>query len=97
MLIKDKVLLESKAVQKPENIVSEMDGEKVMLNIKNGKYYNLGELGGAIWDLLKEPIQIQSLIKVLLSEYEVEHCDCEQQVINFLASLKAEGLIIINN
>ena len=23
-----------------------MDGEKVMLSIQNGKYYNLGEIGG---------------------------------------------------
>jgi len=30
------------------NIVSNMDGEKVMLSIKNGKYYNLGEIGGFI-------------------------------------------------
>ena len=28
-----------------------MDGEKVMLSINNGKYYNLGEIGGDIWEL----------------------------------------------
>ena len=33
------------------NIVSDMGGEKVMLSVNNGKYYNLGEIGGDIWDL----------------------------------------------
>ena len=33
-------------VQSPGNIVSDMDGEKVMLSVHNGKYYNLGEIGG---------------------------------------------------
>ena len=32
------------------NIVSDMGGEKVMLSIENGKYYNLGEMGGEIWE-----------------------------------------------
>ena len=33
-----------KFVQKEGNVVSDMDGEKVMLSIHNGKYYNLGEV-----------------------------------------------------
>ena len=33
------------------NIVSDMDGEKVMLSVDNGKYYNFGEIGGRIWEL----------------------------------------------
>ena len=59
-------------VQNPGNIVSDMDGEKVMLSIQNGKYYNLGELGGEIWDLIKEPISTQELVHSLQSQYDVE-------------------------
>ena len=33
-----------------------MDGEKVMLSIEKGKYYNLGLLGGVIWELIESPI-----------------------------------------
>lgn len=49
---KDKLMKEGKInldhyiVQSEGNIVSDMDGEKVMLSIKNGKYYNLGKIGG---------------------------------------------------
>ena len=35
-------------VQSEGFLVSDMDGEKVMLSIDNGKYYNLGEIGGRI-------------------------------------------------
>lgn len=98
MLLKENILVESKIAQIPGNIVSDMDGEKVMLNIENGKYYNLGELGGAIWELIKEPISIDSLIMKLLSEYEVEKIECEKHVISFLKELYSEGLIsVLNN
>ncbi|MDQ0256591.1 hypothetical protein J2S74_004013 [Evansella vedderi] len=79
--------------QREGNIVSDMDGEKVMLSISNGKYYNLGDIGGAIWDFIVEPISIYQLVSQLVSEYDVEFKECEQQVIDFLTHLKNEGLI----
>ncbi|KMY51875.1 lasso peptide biosynthesis PqqD family chaperone [Peribacillus loiseleuriae] len=75
------------------NIVSDMDGEKVMLSIQNGKYYNLGEMGGEIWELMKEPISIQSLVSTLCSIYDVDQTVCEEQVIAFIAKLQDEDLI----
>lgn len=79
------------------NIVSDMDGEKVMLSVHNGKYFNLGELGGEIWDLIKEPHTLQQLVATLLSRYEVAQTECEEQVISFLSELKKNGLIIIED
>ncbi|MBZ5749683.1 lasso peptide biosynthesis PqqD family chaperone [Metabacillus rhizolycopersici] len=75
------------------NIVSDMDGEKVMLSIENGKYYNLGEMGGVIWDLIKIPTSINQLVNTLLSQYEVKKSECEEQVMTFLNMLHDEGLI----
>ena len=75
------------------NIVSDMDGEKVMLSIENGKYYNLGEMGGVIWDLIKTPTAIDLLVNTLLAQYEVEKSECEEQVMAFLNMLHDEGLI----
>jgi hypothetical protein len=93
MLIKEKIILESKIVQKPGSIVSDMDGEKVMLNIDNGNYYNLGEMGGVIWEMIKEPISVDKLINDLLLEYKVDKTDCKNQVILFINKLYSEGLI----
>ena len=80
-------------VQKEGNVVSDMDGEKVMLSIHNGKYYNLGEIGGVIWGLLEEPKSINELVDGLTAEYDVSPEDCERQVQSFLEMLKREELI----
>lgn len=75
------------------NIVSDMDGEKVMLSIQNGKYYNFGESGGQIWECVKEPIAINDLIHLLVAQYDVKENECREQVMAFLDQLADEGLV----
>ncbi|MEW5552009.1 lasso peptide biosynthesis PqqD family chaperone [Peribacillus frigoritolerans] len=89
--------LDTKYTQSPGNIVSDMDGEKVMLSVANGKYYNLGELGGEIWELMKEPITIQELVTTLQSQYNVDQTDCQSHVTDFLSQLLEQGLVSIHS
>ncbi len=84
------------AVQGKGNIVSDMGGEKVMLNISKGKYYNLGEIGGEIWELIKKPTQILVIINTLTVSYLVEPNACEEHVLLFLEQLLVEGLVVIS-
>lgn len=80
-------------VQGKGNIVSDMDQEKVMLSISNGKYYNLGEVGGRIWELVELPTCVSHLVTTLVSEYDVDLVECQVQVLSFLENLLAEGII----
>ncbi|MEH6948038.1 lasso peptide biosynthesis PqqD family chaperone [Bacillus sp. JJ634] len=77
------------------NVVSDMNGEKVILSIDRGKYYNLGEVGGVIWDTLESRISVSDLINHLLLEYDVDKKKCEEEVISFVEHLYKEGLIQI--
>ncbi|MFD2328450.1 lasso peptide biosynthesis PqqD family chaperone [Cohnella sp. GCM10020058] len=77
-------------------IVSDMDGEKVMLSIERGKYYNLGEIGGRIWDLISVPVSIGKLVNLLTQEYAIGAEECEKQVMHFLSQLTAEELITVS-
>ncbi|MEI4828877.1 lasso peptide biosynthesis PqqD family chaperone [Bacillus sp. FJAT-53711] len=95
MINTQKISIDCLIIQSEGNIVSNMDGEKVMMSIHNGKYYNLGTPGSTIWDLIKTPISINQLITTLMSKYDVEKNECEKQVISFLERLYEEGLIRI--
>jgi hypothetical protein len=79
------------------NIVTDMDGEKLMMNVQRGKYYNLGEIGGTIWDLIQTPVTVKSLVQDLLENFSVEEEVCQGQVIEFLKTLNKEGLIRITS
>jgi hypothetical protein len=85
--------LNCRIMQGQGNIASDMDGEKVMMNIHNGNYYNLGAIGGRIWSLIATPISAAGLVATLMSEYDVEQNVCEENVASFLKHLWAEKLI----
>lgn len=95
MINNETISLQDCVVQGKGNIVSDMGGEKVMLSVQNGKYYNLGEIGGKIWDSIEMPISVGQLVTTLMLEYDVDQSECQQQVISFLAHLAEEGLVQI--
>ncbi|GIN73234.1 hypothetical protein J14TS2_37090 [Bacillus sp. J14TS2] len=92
-MVTTKWSLDQAVVQVEGNIVSNMGDEKVMLSIHNGKYYNLGEIGGEIWELMKEPVSIKQIITSLLTRYQVETKECEEQVQAFISHLLEEDLV----
>lgn len=76
-------------------ISADMDQEKVMLNIENGKYFGLDPIGRYIWELIEKPHTARAVVDVLLNEYDVEEKICQNQVMNFLNRLHTQGLIVI--
>lgn len=87
------IALHDVVLQSPGNIVSDMGGEKVMMSVENGKYYNLGNIGGEIWVRLETPLSVNEIIESLIKEYEVEKEECVEQVVAFLQMLYQEKLI----
>ncbi|SHR98885.1 SynChlorMet cassette protein ScmD [Mycobacteroides abscessus subsp. abscessus] len=93
MLTQKGITLTDRIKRVEGNIVSDMDGEKVMLSVKNGKYYNLGEIGGSIWELLDSTVEVNDLVQKLMEEFHVERDECETQTTHFLNHLLQEGLV----
>jgi hypothetical protein len=89
------MIIDSQMIIEKSNdvIVSNMGTEKVMLSIANGKYYNLGELGGDIWGLLNEPKSANQLTSELIKIYDIDEVQCKEDVLAFLQHLLKEELI----
>ncbi|MBZ6489046.1 lasso peptide biosynthesis PqqD family chaperone [Priestia aryabhattai] len=84
-------------MQSEGNIVSDMDGEKVMMSVGTGKYYNLGVMGGEIWGAIQSTTSVKDIVTHLMSVYEVEANVCESEVLSFLEVLYKEGLIQVQD
>lgn len=80
-------------VQNKQYIASDMNGETVMMNVESGKYYNLGVVGGRIWELSSSPVSVENIVNILINEYDVDHEVCLQQVSEFAGQMFKEGLI----
>lgn len=76
-------------------LASDMDGDKVMMSIESGKYFNLGEIGGRIWELIEQPKTIEQVVDALMLEYEIDKEQCETQVGAFIQSLYDNELIVV--
>lgn len=79
--------------QREGNIVSDMGNEKVMLNIENGKYYNLGTTGGEMWELIAAPITVSEVVTKIMTQYDVSKEQCEEEVLSFLEHMYEEKLV----
>lgn len=88
-----KILLDSKVVQTSGLIAADMDGEKVMMSIEQGKYYGLDAIGSSIWELIAKPVTVQEIVEVLIREYDVSEKQCQKEVNIFLNKMYQEGLI----
>ena len=75
-------------------MTADMNGSAVMMDIMSGKYYNLGEVGGRIWELLEEPMTVNVLVQKLTAEYDVSAEQCRADIAPFLGSLLDRGLLV---
>ena len=75
-------------------MTANMNCSAVMMDIATGKYYNLGETGGRIWELLESPATISDLVQALTAEYDVDQAQCKADVLTFLQQLVDRGLLV---
>ena len=72
---------------------TDLDGEKVMMNLDKGQYFMMNEVGSRIWELIEGNTSIVNIIETLTNEYQVDEETCENTVMEFLGRLKNADLI----
>lgn len=75
-------------------MTADMNGATVMLDIESGKYFNLGEVGGRIWEILEQPTSVKDLVSILVQEYDVTEEQCLEDIVPFLEKMLNRGLVV---
>ena len=84
----------AKVKMKKQLNVTDLSGEKVMVDFDNGKYYMIKGVGNDIWDMLGEQeIAVSEIIERLLGEYDVTEQVCENEVFDFLSRMQSLDII----
>ncbi|WP_054742972.1 lasso peptide biosynthesis PqqD family chaperone [Cellulosilyticum ruminicola] len=94
---KEQLTLQSIVIQKKEMYLTDLDEDKVMMDLDSGNYYALNSVGASIWEAIEEAISIEAVVQKLMDEYEVEQDVCTSQVINYLQLLYNSDLIMSMN
>ena len=66
--------------------------EVVLLNLRDGVYYGLQDVGARVWTLLQSPIAVSAVLDRILEEFDVDRHRCERDVRAFIQQLLDRGL-----
>jgi Coenzyme PQQ synthesis protein D (PqqD) len=88
---------DSVVVVSQDQVSSDLAGESVILNLKNGTYYGLNELGSVIWEFIQEPKTVADICENILQEYEVDAETCLSSVQTLLVDLVDAQLVEIQH
>jgi len=80
-------------IKKPE--VTDLVGERVMIDFDSGKYFILTGTANDIWDMLEDGVKSESIVDSLLDIYEVEAEVCRDGVLSFLNDLVQIGFVTL--
>lgn len=79
---------DTKIILKKKLNVTDLSGEKVMVDFESGKYFLIKGVGNDIWDLIQNEITPREIIDKLLGEYDVSAEECEKSVMEFLGKME---------
>lgn len=88
----------AKIRMKAKRNVTDLAGEKVMVDFEQGKYFCIKGVGNDIWDMLdgqegEDGITVEAILHKLMEEYEVKEEVCEKEVLAFLDKLEQAGIL----
>lgn len=68
--------------------------EAVLLDLKEGLYFGLNEVGARMWALISEGKSLAEVCDTLLVEYDVERAELERHALTLAQDLFGRGLIV---
>jgi predicted RecB family endonuclease len=76
-------------------LASEFGSEVVILDLRDGVYYSLDDVGARIWNLLRQPVTVAAIRDDIVAEFDVEPTRCERDIRVLLDELISRGLVVI--
>lgn len=76
-------------------IFEKFDDEIVLINLDNGNYYSLENVGADIWEFIQEGFTLHDIKKRISSKYESNQKMIDTSIDRFIDEIKKEGLIVL--
>jgi len=77
----------------PSVLTAEVDGEIVMMSVKQGRYFGLNDIGSDIWKRIEPPCSFATLIEGLAADYEADRATIRIDVKNLLGHMVEHDVV----
>jgi hypothetical protein len=71
-----------------------MDGEAILINLSNGIYYSMDKVGAVVWELIEKNCSAEEMVASVISRYDVDSTQAQNDVERLLKELLDEKLIL---
>lgn len=72
-----------------------IDGEAIIMNLANGLYYSMDEVGSAIWEMVEQARSVDEMAGALSARYDVERTTVDEDVARLVGQLLDEQLVVV--
>lgn len=76
--------------------ISNDNGEVILLNMNNGKFYGLDDIGTEVVQLIQNEIDYEQMMDELRNNYDVPSSQLEKDIYKFISDLIRFGLVETN-
>ena len=73
-----------------------IDGEAVVVNLKDSTFHTLNPVATFIWEKADGRIKTKQLIEKMCQEFEVDKDTAEKDCLEFLGELISKGLVVLS-
>jgi hypothetical protein len=87
---------ETRAMATTRQLSCEVGSEIVLLQLDDGKYFGLNEVGAEVWRLLSAPRALKDVVDVLVETFEVGRGECEADLLELVSELHARRLVLLD-
>lgn len=78
-----------------DQVSSELGKEVVILQLANGLYYGLDEVGVEIWRKLQDGCRVSDIVAAITEKFDVEAARCEADVLRILDEMQKAQLVVV--
>ena len=81
-------------IDSPEVVHETLDGEVVVVNFKNGRYYSFENVGSEVWSCIERGLDTDATIALVAAKYQGDPAEIMTNIDQFVADLLREGLVV---
>jgi hypothetical protein len=78
----------------PGVVFQEVEGETVLLEVEEGRYWVLDDVGTRCWELLSEHCDVDRVVAAMLSEFDVDEATLRADISALVERLIEAKLVI---
>ena len=76
-------------------MTADFSPDVVLLNLQDGVYYSVEDVGARVWTLLQTPIALGAILDAIATEFDVDRAQSDRDVRAFVQQLVDRGLAAV--